>query len=96
MRLTGKTAIITGACGGIGRAISERFAEEGATVVVTDRNLERAAKIAAEIGRGAYAGALDVTSQDSIATLVSESKRAANGSTSSSTTRSSILLRCWR
>ena len=38
-----------------------RYAEEGATVVVTDRRLERAEAVAAEIGRGAYAVALDVT-----------------------------------
>ncbi len=35
-RLAGKTAIITGASSGIGRAIARRFAEEGAKVVVAD------------------------------------------------------------
>ena len=72
MKLEGKTAIITGACGGIGRAIAERFADEGATVVVTDRNYDRANKVAAEIGHGAYPVALDVTSEPSIANLIAE------------------------
>ena len=40
MRLKGKTAIVTGAGSGIGRAIAERFAEEGATMVLNGRRVE--------------------------------------------------------
>ena len=40
MRLAGKTAIITGAGAGIGRACAIRFAEEGANVVVAERDLD--------------------------------------------------------
>ena len=35
-RLEGKTAVITGAANGLGRACAERFAEEGAAIVVAD------------------------------------------------------------
>jgi 3-oxoacyl-[acyl-carrier protein] reductase len=49
MRLQGKTAIITGSAQGIGRAICELFASEGAQVVISDINAEQAQKTADEI-----------------------------------------------
>jgi NAD(P)-dependent dehydrogenase (short-subunit alcohol dehydrogenase family) len=72
MKLKGKTAFITGAASGIGLAIAGRFADEGATVVVTDRSQGRAAGVAADIGRGAFGVALDVTSETSIAQSIAE------------------------
>jgi len=49
-RLQARTALVTGGGSGIGRAISRRFASEGATVVVADMVAERADEVAAEIG----------------------------------------------
>ena len=43
-RLAGKIAIVTGASGGIGRAIALSFAREGASVVITGRNAETLAE----------------------------------------------------
>ena len=61
MRLTGKSALITGAARGIGRSFAEAYIKEGATVGIGDINLEAAEKTAAEIGPSAYAVHLDVT-----------------------------------
>lgn len=49
-RLEGKTAVITGAASGIGRAMARRFAEEGARVVAVDMDESRLAKVASELG----------------------------------------------
>lgn len=49
MRLEGKSAIVTGAASGIGKAIAELYAKEGAKVVVSDVNAEGAETVAAAI-----------------------------------------------
>ncbi|NVO28541.1 L-iditol 2-dehydrogenase [Donghicola sp. C2-DW-16] len=78
-RLAGKTAIITGSARGIGRAFAERYVAEGARVVIADINLEAAQKTAAEIGEGAIALPIDVTSQDSIDMCVNEAVKQLGG-----------------
>ena len=61
--LSGKTALITGAAGGIGAEIARRFQEEGVSVFVGDLNREAGEKTAASIG--AVFILLDVTSEES-------------------------------
>lgn len=51
-RLGGKVAIVTGAASGIGRVSAERFADEGACVVVADLNADGAESVAAGIVKG--------------------------------------------
>ena len=51
-RLTGRTAFITGAGGGIGLSVCERFLEEGARVVATDRDLAAAERAVATASAG--------------------------------------------
>jgi NAD(P)-dependent dehydrogenase (short-subunit alcohol dehydrogenase family) len=49
-RLQGRSAIVTGAASGFGAAIAERFASEGARVMVADLNAEAGQAVAARIG----------------------------------------------
>lgn len=62
-RLTGKIAIVTGAGSGLGKAIGEAFAVEGAQVVLTDVDLESVAKVADAIGANAIALQQDVVDE---------------------------------
>jgi NAD(P)-dependent dehydrogenase (short-subunit alcohol dehydrogenase family) len=63
--LDAKVAVVTGAGSGIGAGVAKRLAAEGANVVVVDRDAERAATVAEEIG--ALAVAADVSEEKGVA-----------------------------
>ncbi|WP_166016127.1 L-iditol 2-dehydrogenase [Chelativorans multitrophicus] len=65
-RLKDKSALITGAARGIGRAFAEAYIREGARVAIGDINVEAANRTARELGAQAYAVELDFTDQASI------------------------------
>jgi NAD(P)-dependent dehydrogenase (short-subunit alcohol dehydrogenase family) len=69
-RLVGKSALITGAARGIGKAFAEAYLREGATVAIGDINVEAAERTARELGTCAYAVKLDVTDLGSIEAAV--------------------------
>ncbi|MGA8650060.1 MAG: SDR family oxidoreductase [Xanthobacteraceae bacterium] len=79
--LSGKVAMVTGSSRGIGRAIVERMAEQGAKVVVSSRNIEPCREVAdainAKYGDGrAIAIAANISSKEHLQRLVEETIRA--------------------
>jgi dihydroanticapsin dehydrogenase len=74
-RLEGKVGLITGGAGAIGRATARRFAAEGASVVVADRDETSAGEVAAALradGAQALGIGVDVTSDASVAAMVGQ------------------------
>ena len=71
--LVGKIALVTGAASGIGKAIAKRLSSEGACIVIADRDLAGAQKLAEELGGPdkAIAVSVDVTNEDAIKEMIS-------------------------
>jgi len=78
-RLAGKTALITGAGNGIGRATALRFAVEGANVVVSDVNDEAARSVATEIGETSIVHHCDTSVEREVAGAIEATIKAFGG-----------------
>ncbi|HUA95019.1 MAG TPA: SDR family NAD(P)-dependent oxidoreductase, partial [Acidimicrobiales bacterium] len=71
MEAKGRSAIVTGGAGGLGSATVRRLVELGMGVVVFDRDVERAAELAKELGNAARAAGGDVVDDDAVAAAIS-------------------------
>ncbi|MBL8590702.1 MAG: SDR family oxidoreductase [Methylobacteriaceae bacterium] len=77
--LAGKRALVTGAAGGIGRAVAERFAALGAQVRLADVDVAAAEAAASRIGAEAAALPLDLADRRSCESAVAEAARGMGG-----------------
>jgi 3-oxoacyl-[acyl-carrier protein] reductase len=79
MKLSGKSAIVTGGASGFGAGIVRRFIDEGARVVIADINGDAAIAMADELGDAALGLQVDVASADAVAAMVSSTIQSFGG-----------------
>lgn len=65
----GRVVVVTGGGNGIGAAVATRFAANGDTVIIADRDMEAATKLAASLGETCSAFALDVSDEAAVMSL---------------------------
>lgn len=75
MQLDNKVAIVTGGASGLGCAIAQHYAREGASLVIADRDIERARAVAADIastGAKALAIEVDVANESAVRAMTAQ------------------------
>ena len=77
--LTGKTALVTGATGGIGAAIARTFHKAGATVAISGRQVDKLQALAAELGSRVHVVPCDLGNRAQVAKLIEEAIKALGG-----------------
>ena len=70
--LSGKTALVTGASGGIGEGIARALHKAGASVAISGRKVDVLEKLAAELGQRAHVAPCDLADRAQVAKLVDE------------------------
>ena len=96
--LTGNTALITGASGGIGAAIARGLHQQGATVVLHGTRAERLAALADELGSNAHVVTANLSSREEAAGLAEQAAEAAGAPISilvnnAGITRDNLMMR---
>lgn len=74
--LTGKTALVTGATGGIGEGIARAFHKAGATVAISGRQVDKLEALKAELGERVHVVPCDLADRGAVAKLIDEAAAA--------------------
>jgi 3-oxoacyl-[acyl-carrier protein] reductase len=77
--LTGKTALVTGATGGIGGAIAQALHAQGATVALSGTSREKLEELAASLGSRAHVVPTNLSSMEEVEALVPAAEKAMGG-----------------
>jgi len=77
--LSGKTALVTGATGGIGGAIARAFHRQGATVALSGRQADKLEALKAELGERAVVCPCDLANKEQVGKLIDEAVKALGG-----------------
>lgn len=77
--LTGKTALVTGATGGIGGAIARALHAQGATVALSGRQVDKLEALKAELGERAVVCPCDLANKAQVGALIDEAVKALGG-----------------
>lgn len=75
MKLNGKTAIVTGASSGIGKAIARKLAAENCKVILASRSLEKLKELEKELSSGSWSVKMDVSSTTGVEKAFEEIKK---------------------
>ena len=71
-RFAGRYALVTGGASGFGAGIARRLAQEGAAIAIVDRDFDKAAALAGELGAPAVALHADVSSAESVSEMAAK------------------------
>ncbi len=74
--LTGKTALVTGATGGIGEAIARALHQQGAVVTLSGTRAEKLEALAADLGERVHVSAVNLSSREAVDGLVAAAESA--------------------
>ena len=77
--LTGKTALVTGATGGIGGAIARKLHAQGAIVAISGRQADKLEALKAELGDRVVVTPCDLASKEQVGKLIEEAVKALGG-----------------
>ncbi len=74
--LTNKTALVTGASGGIGKAIAQTLHAQGATVAISGTRKEKLDEIASELGERVHVTPCNLSDKEAVSALVGQAEEA--------------------